>query len=326
VVNDQRTRTDQQPSPCQHVLLTGATGFIGSAVARALAAHPDIKLSVLVRGPAGIPDARQLLGDLTQPDSLSGSCHGIDTLVHTASYVGNDLNQAIAVNDRGTTALLREATRASVRRIIYNSTAAVYGQGPHRNAEPEQLAPAPLSPASRTRLAAEDTVRAAGGIVLRPHLIYGVGDHWFVPALIKLIPRLNGLPEVDQVRLSTIAVDDLAAALAGLVVHTNTVPGTILHANHPAPTVLRIMIDTVVRSIGLRWTHRNIFPEQARKETHTYDVSERHLARICTDHWYISERIWQLTRHEPDAGFAETFPCYAPWYRMQLSKREKVSP
>lgn len=321
MVNDQRTRADQQNPPCQHVLLTGATGFVGSAVAYALAAHRDIKLSVLVRGPARIPDVRQLFGDLTEPGSLSGSCHGIHTLVHTASYVGNDLKQAIAVNDRGTTALLHEATRAGVQRIIYNSTAAVYGQGPHRSAEPEQLVPAPRSPASRTRLAAEDTVRAAGGIVLRPHLVYGVGDRWFIPALINLIPRLDDLPELDQVRLSTIAVDDLAGALAGLVTYTDTVPpGTVLHVNHPAPTVLRTMIDTVVRSIGLPRTHRNTSPEQARKQTHAYGGSERHLARICTDHWYTSERIWQLTRHQPGAGFAETFPRYAPWYRAELSQ------
>ena len=207
--HDQRTRLDQQSLPGRHVLLVGATGFIGSAVARALAGRPDVELSVLVRGADRIPDARQLLGDLTKPDSLIGSCQGIDTLVHAASYVGPDLEQCAAVNDHGTSALLREAARAGVRRIIYISTAAVYGPGPHCNVEPEHLAPAPLSPASRTRLAAEDTVRAAGGIVLRPHLIYGVGDRWFVPELVKLIRLLSGLPNDDQVRLSTIAVDDL---------------------------------------------------------------------------------------------------------------------
>lgn len=322
--NDQPTQTAQQAPPHRHVLLTGATGFIGSAVARALAARPDIKLSVLVRGPARIPDTRQLLGDLTKPDSLIGSCQDIDTLVHTASYVGNDLKQATAVNDHGTTALLHEATRgASMRRIIYISTAAVYGQGPHRNVEPEQLVPTPLSPASRTRLAAEDTVRTAGGTVLRPHLIYGVGDRWFVPELVKLIPLLNDLPDAHQVKLSTIAVDDLAGALTGLVTHAEALPpGTVLHVNHPTPTVLRTMIDTVVRHIGLSRTNRHTSREQAHQGIRANKDSERHLARICTDHWYASERIWQLTSHDPGADFSETFPRYAQWYRKKLSKPE----
>lgn len=321
--HDQRTRLDQQSLPGRHVLLVGATGFIGSAVARALAGRPDVELSVLVRGADRIPDARQLLGDLTKPDSLIGSCQGIDTLVHAASYVGPDLEQCAAVNDHGTSALLREAARAGVRRIIYISTAAVYGPGQHCNVEPEHLAPAPLSPASRTRLAAEDTVRAAGGIVLRPHLIYGVGDRWFVPELVKLIRLLSGLPHDDQVRLSTIAVDDLAGVLAGLVTHADALPpGTVLHANHPTPTVLRTMIDTVVSNIGLSWTNRHACREQAGKEIRANDGSERHLARICADHWYTSERIWRLADHDPGPGFTETFPRYASWYRTELAKSD----
>ncbi|PZS17298.1 MAG: hypothetical protein DLM60_13955 [Pseudonocardiales bacterium] len=320
--HDQRARPDQQARPGRHVLLIGPTGFIGSAVVRALAGRPDIELSVLVRGPVRIPDTRQLLGDLTRPDSLIGSCQGIDTLVHAASYVGPDLEQCTAVNDRGTTALLREAARAEVRRVIYISTAAVYGQGPHRNVEPEHLVPAPLSPASRTRLAAEDTVRAAGGVVLRPHLIYGVGDRWFVPELVKLLRLLRGLQDTEQVKLSTIAVDDLAGVLAGLVTRADALPpGTILHANHPTPTVLRTMIDTLVRNIDLPWTNRHTSGEQAHKEIRANEASERHLARICTDHWYTSKRIWRLADHDPGPGFAETFPRYAPWYRTELSNR-----
>jgi nucleoside-diphosphate-sugar epimerase len=305
--HDQR-RQDQRTAPGRHVLLTGATGFIGSAVVRAVAGQPDIKLSVLVRGPARIPQTRQLLGDLTTPESLIGSCHGIDTLVHTASYVGTDPEQCTAVNDRGTTALLREAARAGVRRIIYMSTAAVYGQGPHRDVEPEQLVPAPRSPASRTRLAAEDMVRAAGGVVLRPHLIYGIGDRWFVPELVTLIPLLDGLPNTDQVRLSTIAIDDLAGALAGLVTRADALPpGTVLHANHPTPTVLSTIIDTVIRHLSLDPTSRNTSHPQANRETRANRDSERHLARIRADHWYTSEHIWRLADHDPGASFAETF-------------------
>jgi 2-alkyl-3-oxoalkanoate reductase len=320
-------RSDRHTPSGRHVLLTGATGFIGSAVARALVGRSDIELSVLVRRPARMPRTRQLLGDLTQPESLISSCEGIDTLVHTASCVGTDLEQCTAVNDRGTTALLHEAARSGVRRIIYISTAAVYGQGPHRNVEPEQLMPAPRSPASRSRLAAEGTVRAAGGVVLRPHLIYGAGDRWFVPELIKLIQLLGDLPNTDQVKLSTIAVDDLARALTGLVTRSDVLPpGTVLHANHPAPTVLRTMIDTVTRNISLYGINGHSTRKQVNKRIRSNEGNERHLGRICADHWYASQRIWQLARQDPGPGFAKTFPRYAPWYRMQLSKHQQAPP
>lgn len=323
--HDQLAQRDQQGSPVRHVLLTGATGFIGGAVVRALADQPNIQLSVLVHGPARIPAARRRFGDLTKPDSLIGSCQGIDTLVHTASYVGADPEQCGAVNDRGTAALLGEATRTGVRRIFYVSTGAVYGPGPHRNAEPEHLAPAPLSPASQTRLAAEGRVRAAGGVVLRPHLIYGVGDRWFIPNLVQLIRLLSGLPDIDQVKLSTIAVDHLANAIAGLVTHADAVPpGTVFHANHPIPTVLRTVIDTVVHNIGLCWTNQPSSRKQAYREIRANGGNERHLARICTDHWYASQRIWQLIGQDPGADFAETFPRYTSWYRKELRSRKLV--
>jgi 2-alkyl-3-oxoalkanoate reductase len=322
--HDHRARSDQDTASSRRVLLTGATGFIGSAVARALAGRLDIELSVLVRRPARVPRTRQLLGDLTQPDSLIDSCQGIDTLVHTASCVGTDLEQCTAVNDRGTTALLREAARTGVRRIIYISTAAVYGHGPHRNVEPEQLTPAPRSPASRSRLAAEETVRAAGGVVLRPHLIYGAGDRWFVPELLNLIQLLGGLSNTDHVKLSTIAVDDLARALTGLVTRFDSLPpGTVLHANHPTPTVLRNLIDTVTRNLGLHGINRTT-RKQANNQTRANGDSERHLARICADHWYASQRIWQLARQDPGPGFTKTFPHYAPWYRIQLLNHQQT--
>jgi hypothetical protein len=63
----------------------------------------------------------------------------------------------------------------------------------------------------------------------------------------------------------------------------------------------------VIRNIVLSWTKQHISPEQARKKFHPTRPSKRHLARICTDHWYASNRIWQLTDHHPGAGFAETF-------------------
>jgi 2-alkyl-3-oxoalkanoate reductase len=319
----------QLPRPARagrHVLLTGATGFVGGAVARVLAVHPDVELSVLVRRPARDPAARELFGDLTRPDSLAGHCQGIDTLVHAASYVGTDPERSAAVNDRGTAAILGEADRARVQRVIYISTAAVYGQGPHRDAEPEQLVPAPSSSASRTRLMGEHRVRAAGGVVLRPYLIYGLGDRWFIPGLVRLIRRLGSLPDADQVQLSTIAVDDLAGALAGLVTRTDALPpGTVLHANHPTPTRLYTMIDTVAQHTGLSLMNRDISRKHLSRESHANGRIERHHAMVSSDHWYASKRIWRLADRDPGAGFSEIFPRYAPWYRNELSRLDLLN-
>ena len=275
------------------VLLTGATGFIGGAAARVLREKPEISLSTLVRG-RGKPD-------LAQPGTLAGLCDGVDTVVHAASYVGDDAEQCAVVNDVGTAALVAEARRAGVRRIVYVSTAAVYGLGPHRGERPGDLEPRPVSALSRSRLAAERHVLAAGGVVLRPHLVFGDGDKWFVPNVIRLRTALGGWLGGESARLSTIHVGDLARLIAG-VVATDVPPGTILHANHPEPVEMR----TVLEVVSAR--HRIGAPETWLSEAEAEAiVSPRHLDLIAKDHFYESATAWRLTEVAPGPPFPEAY-------------------
>ncbi|HVW41828.1 MAG TPA: NAD-dependent epimerase/dehydratase family protein [Amycolatopsis sp.] len=275
------------------VLLTGATGFIGGAAARVLGVTPTIALSTLVRGP-GKPD-------LAEPGSLAGLCDGVDTLVHAASYVGDDAERCTIVNDAGTAALVAEARRAAVGRIVYVSTAAVYGLGPHRGARPDELEPRPVSPVSRTRLAAEGHVLAAGGVVLRPHLIFGDGDKWFVPNVIRLRRALDGWLDGASARMSTIHVDDLARLIAGVVV-SDVPPRTILHANHPDPVEVRTVMEIVSARHGLDAPGRWLSEAEAEAV-----VSPRHLDLIAKDHFYESATAWRLTSLDAGPAFPERF-------------------
>ncbi len=120
-------------------------------------------------------------GDLSDPPSLRGVCADTDVLVHCATRIGGDAETVEAVNDLGTRALVEEAVRSGVGRIVYVSTAAVYGRGPFRGVRPGQVPIAPASATSRTRAAAERHVLDAGGLVLRPHLVHGEGDRWVDP-------------------------------------------------------------------------------------------------------------------------------------------------
>ncbi|MGJ3560234.1 NAD-dependent epimerase/dehydratase family protein [Streptomyces sp. INA 01156] len=167
-----------------NLLLTGGTGFIGSRVAAAAHRHPDTHVRLLSRHALHTPteaEAETVPGDLADPASLYGSCTGIDVLVHCASRVSGDPESLAAVNDRGTKALVEEAVRGGVRRILYVSTAAVHGRGPFHGVRPGEAPVVPASATSRARAAAERHVLDAGGLVLRPHLVYGEGDRWMVP-------------------------------------------------------------------------------------------------------------------------------------------------
>ncbi|MBO0710634.1 MAG: NAD-dependent epimerase/dehydratase family protein [Acetobacteraceae bacterium] len=114
--------------------VTGATGFVGSAVARALAARGHA-LRLLVRprsdrqNLAGLP-AEIVEGDLTDPPSLTRAVAGCRTLFHLAAdyrlWVRNPQNM-LRANVDGTVALMRAAKAAGVERIVYCSSVAALG-------------------------------------------------------------------------------------------------------------------------------------------------------------------------------------------------------
>nr|WSY51627.1 NAD(P)-dependent oxidoreductase [Streptomyces sp. NBC_00886] len=314
------------------VLVVGGTGFIGGAVVRALLDRPGggasaPRVGVLCRRPP--PPARRddhvryLTGDLADPRTLSGICAGVTTVVHAASYVGGDAQRCRRINHLGSLALLDEARQAGVRRLLYVSTASVYGLGPHRGLAEEEAEPAPQSAASASRLQAEHAVRRAGGVVLRPHLVYGPGDRWFVPTLARLAQRVPTWPRGPSARSSVLHVDDLARAVAALV-GSDRPPGTdqLYHVAHPRPEPMRALVTTVCRLLGLPPPDGTVPAEEYRSLTAETvpGLSAHQFDLITQDHWYDTSRVWRHAGVTPGAGFHERFADCSGWYRDHLSE------
>lgn len=307
------------------VLVTGAAGFVGSRVVGA-AAGPGRRLVLAVHRreaqppPAGQAETRAV--DLAEPRSVRGICRGVRVVVHCASYVGADPEVCEAVNARGTRALVEDAAREGVRRIVYLSTAAVYGDGVYREL-PEGGAPCrPVSAASRTRLTAEREVLRAGGIVLRPYLVYGAGDRWFVPAAVKLMTAIGGMVDGGTARLSLVDVDALAAALVAAAMAPPGSMTGVYHANHPAPVRLDTLCATLRQHLGAPgWTGADLPYEQALRRLATSGGRRHHLDMLAVDHWFDSSRIWAQSRCPAGPGFTASFARHAPWYRDLLSER-----
>jgi dihydroflavonol-4-reductase len=115
-------------------LVTGATGFVGSAVARAVAARGH-RLRVLVRASsnrrnlAGL-DAEPIVGELTDPSSLARAAAGCRYIFHVAADYRvwvPDPAAMLRANVEGTAAMLRAAQAAGVERIVYCSSVAALG-------------------------------------------------------------------------------------------------------------------------------------------------------------------------------------------------------
>jgi len=116
--------------------VTGATGFLGSHVARVLA-EQGAQLRLLVRPSSDLRNiadlnAERVEGDLREPASIEGALAGCDALFHVAADYRlwvQDQEQMYRSNVEGTRGLIEAARRQGVRRIVYTSSVATMGFG-----------------------------------------------------------------------------------------------------------------------------------------------------------------------------------------------------
>jgi UDP-glucose 4-epimerase len=200
------------------ILITGATGKVGSRLAKRLAQRGE-QVRALVRDQARAADLREAgielaEGDLLAVDSLAAAVRGIDVVVHCAAFFrGATPEQAHAVNDLGTQHLARAAGAAYVSRFIFTSTGLVYGPTGGRLAQ-EDDACAPAAAYPESKLAAERFLLAIEGLdvrVLRLPFVYGDGD----PHIAEAVPMMRGFP--PALRMSIAHHADVAQAVARLL-------------------------------------------------------------------------------------------------------------
>ncbi len=174
------------------VFVTGATGFTGSYLCKALA-EKKYDVTALVREGKEIIELEQLgvkkiTGDLADPDSFKGKLKGFDTFFHIAALyrvegVSKDL--FTKVNAEGTKALLDEAVNSGVKRFVHCSTVGVQGE----IKDPPAKEDAPYSPGDHYQESKLEGEKIAleyfkkgkiQGVVVRPVGIYGPGDTRFL--------------------------------------------------------------------------------------------------------------------------------------------------
>jgi dihydroflavonol-4-reductase len=149
------------------VYVSGATGFVGSHVARELREQGADVLTERV--------------DLLDAAGLERAVDGCEGVVHVAALYSYDApaREIERVNVEGTRNLLEAARRAGVRRFLFTSTAGTCGPVPGRPATEEDEPPGweLAVPYKRTKLAAEVLAREAGAVVVNPTTPVGTGDH-----------------------------------------------------------------------------------------------------------------------------------------------------
>jgi nucleoside-diphosphate-sugar epimerase len=311
----------------QRVLVTGAAGFIGAHLTRALASQ-GAEVWVLLRDSSRL-DKLAALGDrihVVRADLSDAAAIGQAVAqarpryaFHLAAFtnVGRDRvhdERAMDVNLHGTVRLVNALVDAGVQRIVNSGTCEEYGDAEPPVTEAARLRP--VSPYSASKAAAsmwcEMAYRSRGVpvVTLRPFLSYGPEQEAvrLIPQAILAALRHREFPMTlgEQTREFT-HVDDMvdgylrAALVPGI-------EGEIFNLSSGEETSVRDAVALIFRLAQSRGT-----PEFGRLK-----YREAELWRCCGDASLARERLgWT-----PRIGFAQGIEAVIPWYRQALARGE----
>ncbi|WP_326536469.1 UDP-glucose 4-epimerase family protein [Pseudorhodoferax sp.] len=221
-----------------NILLTGAAGFVGRALAARLAMQPGVHLRLAVRSPSpqdlrGVGET-VVVGDLAGAADLDSLLNGIDVVVHAAARAhvmrepsADPLAAYRAANVLATARLAESAARAGARRFIHLSSVKVHGDRSDAGRPWTEDSPfRPQDAYGQSKAEAEQVLQERAHrsgmdwVCVRPPLVYGPGVGANFLALMHAVRRGLPLPlGALQNRRSLIALDNLCDFISLCIRH-----------------------------------------------------------------------------------------------------------
>jgi dihydroflavonol-4-reductase len=322
------------------VLVTGATGFTGGHLARALVRRGD-DVSALVRNEAAASALRAdgirlAEGDLARPDSLRRALlPGFDLVYNIAAlYRQAGLPDSVyrQVNAIGVGQLIEAAAGAGVRRVVHCSTVGVHGDIEHPPANED----APLAPGDIyqvTKVEGESIARDAGSrtgievVIARPSGIYGPGDRRLLKLFRGVARRTFVVLGDGRIYYHLTHVDDLVDGLRLCGEVPRAAGRTYILAGAETPT-LNELIALIAEEAGVKAPslHLPVWPfwcAGAACEAICAPFGiEPPLYRRRVD-FFTKSRAFDISRARAELGYAPAVPLREgirrtlAWYRQQ---------
>jgi nucleoside-diphosphate-sugar epimerase len=239
------------------ILVTGASGFVGQALTRDLAAAGH-QVRAASRRATAMPQTNiepVVLPDLNEPVDWAPLLDGIDAVVHLAgiAHAGPGIaeDRYDRVNRAATTELAAASKRAGITRFVFMSSIRAQSGPTADHVLTEADVPIPTDPYGRSKLAAEQAVTASGlsYVNLRPVLIYGPGVKGNLAGLMRLAALPVPLPfGAFANRRSLLSLDNLTGAIRH-VLATPEISGSYIVADR-APITLAEIIAALRAGLG----------------------------------------------------------------------------
>jgi nucleoside-diphosphate-sugar epimerase len=242
------------------IMLTGASGFIGTALCPVLQARGH-ELSALVRRPGSEPSGTQPIpGDLSDAASLTSAVASVrpDCVIHLAAEIASqrDADKIDAVNVQGTKSLvdacreLGDRDGGSPPRLVFASTVVT---GDAHGALLTEDTPLPVeTPYGRSKQAGERIVLESGlpAVVVRPSHVYGAGG-WYAQELIARLRQPGRLAVIGHGRnlWDVVRVEDVADALA--LAAESAPAGSVYHVADDEPIAFYDFMALTAHALGV---------------------------------------------------------------------------
>jgi nucleoside-diphosphate-sugar epimerase len=304
------------------ILITGAGGFLGKHLARALIneGHSVSNFSRSQYADLTAIGVEGITGDLSDFTSLARAVQGKDAVFHVASKVGiwgryQDFYQTNVV---GTENVIKACLKSGVQKLVYTSTpSVVFGRSDLCGVDESSPYPekhecfyaATKAIAEKKILSANNSALAT--VALRPHLIFGPGDHHLFPRILeqaqkgKLKQVGDGKNLVDVVYVEN-AVAAHLLALKNLTIGS-PVSGQAYFIGQESPVNLWQFVDKILTGHGLAGVKKKI---SAKKAYATGKVLERVYATL------------KIKRDPPMTGFVALQLSKSHYFSHQKAQRD----
>lgn len=322
------------------VLVTGANGFLGSHVAERLAREGHAVRALLRRTSdrsflEGI-EYEEALGDVRQPETLPAAVEGVEAVIHAAGLVkARNEAEFDAVNAGGTANLLAAlSTARGLRRVVYVSSLAAHGPSEDGRPRQREAPAAPVSAYGRSKLKAEEVVRAWAGerrsaAIIRPPVIYGPRDRALLP-FFSMARRLRLAPLLGDGTnaISVVYAEDAARAIVVAATAESARPCVTYTVDDGGVYTWRDLLAAVEQALGrkaLRLSSPRWAFTAAAFVSELYGLVTRRAVQFTRDKvvemgqpfWVCShEEISRDLGWEPRVSLPEGAALTAAWYRQ----------